>query len=245
MPHRLSQVNILPDHASPLQTESWRLWPKPTMPACAAGHASGCSGPSWRAGCGWWSPPWPLGWGWTDQTCGRCCTWGCPRASRATCRPWAAPGVTGSLHTATSSCSPRLVPTPLEHPTPRPAQHHGRASTVVLQGEDLWELRRHVHARAADFLALKKLVQRVFPPCACPRQLSGQEGGESQAKHSASAFATESSREDKQPGGEHTVRCPGHRRALPVQPTVQALDLPEEGERRGQEFGEHPVTHVH
>lgn len=96
------------------------------------------------------------------------------------------------------------------------------------QGEDLWELRRHVHANATDFLAVKKLVQRAFPPCACPRQLSGQEGGESQDKHSASAFVTESRREDKQPGNEHTVRCPGHKRALPVQPTVQALDLPEE-----------------
>ncbi|XP_039702067.1 ATP-dependent DNA helicase Q4 isoform X3 [Pteropus medius] len=96
------------------------------------------------------------------------------------------------------------------------------------QGEDLWELRRHVHANATDFLAVKKLVQCAFPPCACPRQLSGQEGGESQDKHSASAFVTESRREDKQPGNEHTVRCPGHKRALPVQPTVQALDLPEE-----------------
>lgn len=128
-------------------------------------------------------------------------------------------------------------------PRPRPARGH--ALTMVLpQGEDLWELRRHVHARAADFLAVKKLVQRAFPPCACSRQLPGQEGGGSQDRRSASAFGTESLSEDKQPGNERTVRCPGHKRALPVQPTVQALDLPEEGERLGQESGEHPTSHV-
>lgn len=128
-------------------------------------------------------------------------------------------------------------------PAPR---RRGRAFTVVLlQGEDLWELRRHVHASATDFLAVKKLVQRAFPPCACSRRRSGQERGESPDRHLASASATESLREDRQPGNEHTVRCPGHKRALPVQPIVQALDLPEEGERRGQEPGEHPTSHVH
>ncbi|XP_045431833.1 ATP-dependent DNA helicase Q4 isoform X2 [Pipistrellus kuhlii] len=79
------------------------------------------------------------------------------------------------------------------------------------QGEDLRELRRHVHANAIDFLAVKKLVQRAFPPCACAQRLSEQEGGSSE-----------------QPSCEQTARCPGHKRALPVQPTVQALDLPEE-----------------
>ncbi|CAK6439051.1 unnamed protein product [Pipistrellus nathusii] len=85
------------------------------------------------------------------------------------------------------------------------------------QGEDLRELRRHVHANAIDFLTVKKLVQRAFPPCACTQRLSEQEGGERQEGCSS-----------KQPSCEQTARCPGHKRALPVQPTVQALDLPEE-----------------
>lgn len=82
-----------------------------------------------------------------------------------------------------------------------------------------------MHASSADFLAVKKLVQRVFPPCSCARaqQLPEPEGGVRQERHLS-----------EQPGRERTARCPGHVRALPVQPTVQALDLPEEGEGWGR-----------
>ncbi|XP_038197283.1 ATP-dependent DNA helicase Q4 [Arvicola amphibius] len=73
------------------------------------------------------------------------------------------------------------------------------------QGEDLWELRRHAHADGTDFLAVKKLVQRVFPPCTCTRRHNGQE------THPVLGQA-----------------CQGHKRALPVQSTVQALDMTEE-----------------
>ncbi|KAB1253817.1 ATP-dependent DNA helicase Q4 [Camelus dromedarius] len=44
------------------------------------------------------------------------------------------------------------------------------------QGEDLWELRRHVHANTVDFLAVKKLAQCVFPLCACAQRPPEQEG---------------------------------------------------------------------
>lgn len=85
----------------------------------------------------------------------------------------------------------------------QPAQCH---LFLQPQGEDLRELRRHVHASATDFLAVKKLVRRVFPPCPCAQRLPEQEG----------------------PLSERAARCPGHVRALPVQPTVQALDMSEE-----------------
>lgn len=148
------------------------------------------------------------------------------------CRPWAGPGVMGSLHTATSFCSPRLVPTRLS--SPHPTQCHGCTFTaVLLQGEDLQELRRHIHANATDFVAIKKLVQRAFPPCTCAQQLSEQEGSERQERWSS-----------KQPSHEQTARCPGHKRALPVQPTVQALDMPEEGEELGQMLGGTSQSHV-
>ncbi|TKC44305.1 hypothetical protein EI555_001751 [Monodon monoceros] len=107
----------------------------------------------------------------------------------------------------------------------QPAQCH-----VFLrpQGEDLWELRRHVHANVIDFLAVKRLVQRVFPPCACARQPPEQQGDESQEGHLARVLVATSPQDADHPSLEHTTRCPGHKRALPVQPTVQALDLPEE-----------------
>ncbi|XP_055482593.1 ATP-dependent DNA helicase Q4 [Psammomys obesus] len=84
------------------------------------------------------------------------------------------------------------------------------------QGEDLCELRRHAHADGTDFLAVKKLVQHVFPPCTCThRPRSG------------------SSLETKEHNGQQTYpvlgrACLGHKRALPVQSMVQTLDMTEE-----------------
>ncbi|XP_026265671.2 ATP-dependent DNA helicase Q4 [Urocitellus parryii] len=97
------------------------------------------------------------------------------------------------------------------------------------QGKDLQELRRHVHANGADFLALKKLVQRLFPPCSCTPQPPEQEGGRNGMRSTAGAPPQEA----KQHSGHSAapVRgqvCPGHARALPIQQTVQALDMPEE-----------------
>lgn len=236
------RAHARPDHhGSSLQAEPRRLWLKPTMPAWAAGSGGGCNGPSWRAGCGWWWPRWPSGWGWTGQTCGPCCTWGCPQALRATCRLWAGLGVMGSLHSATSSSGPRWVPVPPPLPQPRPLLRP-LIHAALLQGEDLWELRRHVHANVIDFLAVKRLVQRVFPPCACARQPPEQQGDESQEEHSARVLVATSPQDADHPSLEHTTRCPGHKRALPVQPTVQALDLPEEGEEQGAWGGGHPST---
>nr|XP_005908196.1 PREDICTED: ATP-dependent DNA helicase Q4 [Bos mutus] len=96
------------------------------------------------------------------------------------------------------------------------------------QGQDLRELRRHVHANAVDFFAVKRLVQRVFPPCACARQPPEQEGSRSEEGHLAGAPVAASAQDSGQPSIPHTPRCPGHERVLPVQPTVQALDMPEE-----------------
>ncbi|XP_017914246.1 PREDICTED: ATP-dependent DNA helicase Q4 [Capra hircus] len=96
------------------------------------------------------------------------------------------------------------------------------------QGQDLRELRRHVHANAVDFFAVKRLVQRVFPPCSCARQPPEQEGGRSKEECLAGAPVAASAQDPGQPSVPHTPRCPGHERVLPVQPTVQALDMPEE-----------------
>lgn len=81
------------------------------------------------------------------------------------------------------------------------------------EGKDLQELRRHVHAQATDFLAVKRLVQRIFPPCPC---LQPRTPG------------PVSLHEAEQASKSQAAQCPGHIRALPVQPTVQALDMPEE-----------------
>lgn len=72
-----------------------------------------------------------------------------------------------------------------------------------------------MHAQATDFLAVKRLVQRIFPPCPCLQLRTP---------------GPVSLHEAEQASKSQAAQCPGHIRALPVQSTVQALDMPEEGE---------------
>ncbi|XP_021105722.1 ATP-dependent DNA helicase Q4 isoform X2 [Heterocephalus glaber] len=97
------------------------------------------------------------------------------------------------------------------------------------QGEDLQELRRHVHRDGADFLAMKKLMRCVFPPCTCTQRERKEGGGDNETKPAAEALPVAAKQPDGCPAASGQGRaCPGHERALPVQPTVQALDLSEE-----------------
>uniref|UniRef100_A0A4W5KN65 DNA 3'-5' helicase n=1 Tax=Hucho hucho TaxID=62062 RepID=A0A4W5KN65_9TELE len=89
------------------------------------------------------------------------------------------------------------------------------------EGGDLHELRRHIYADTVDYYTVKKLVQKVFPPCKC-RQIHQKQGdGEHEVE------------EEEQTGGGDdwpTTRvCHTHERAIPMQDTVEALDITEEG----------------
>ncbi|CAH6791102.1 ATP-dependent DNA helicase Q4 [Phodopus roborovskii] len=85
------------------------------------------------------------------------------------------------------------------------------------QGEDIWELRRHAHAEGTDFLAVKKLVQRVFPSCTCTQRSMSKSLLEGAKEHN-----------DQQTHPVLEQACLGHERAFPVQSIVQALDMTEE-----------------
>ncbi|XP_071503114.1 LOW QUALITY PROTEIN: ATP-dependent DNA helicase Q4-like [Diadema antillarum] len=82
-------------------------------------------------------------------------------------------------------------------------------------GSDIWELRRHTHGNSVDRYTIKKLVKRIFRPCKCDqiRRL-----GE------VSERADHLDQEDERQGA-----CPGHAIAIPVDATVQELDIKEEG----------------
>lgn len=135
---------------------------------------------------------------------------------------------------------PQVSIHPLELPSAPPYCSPSFTVAALLQAEDLWELRRHVHADAIDFLAVKKLVQHVFPACGHAQQPLVPEPGESQESSAATV-----PRDADHPHVELTARCPGHERALPVQPMVQALDVPEEGEKQGPcVAGASPCPHV-
>ncbi|XP_016161076.1 PREDICTED: ATP-dependent DNA helicase Q4, partial [Ficedula albicollis] len=78
------------------------------------------------------------------------------------------------------------------------------------QGQDLLELRRHIHENSVDFLAVKTLIQRVFAPCKCLENHGKiQENSKEIPKNSRI--------------------CRGHERSIPIQEFVESLDLREEG----------------
>ncbi|XP_016120183.1 ATP-dependent DNA helicase Q4-like, partial [Sinocyclocheilus grahami] len=139
-------------------------------------------------------------------------------------------------------------------------------------GADLHELRRHIYADTVDFYTVKKLVQKVFPPCKC-RQIQQKQQDFAQAAEVSDSELLEMevcedtdphqqqlsetvTPTDQQPPHTHTphehnkptptteesdggvklsdVRvqraCHTHERAIPMQETVETLDITEESE---------------
>ncbi|XP_017875083.1 ATP-dependent DNA helicase Q4 isoform X2 [Ceratina calcarata] len=68
------------------------------------------------------------------------------------------------------------------------------------EDKDKWELRRHIYANGVDRHMIRRLLQKVFIPCSC---------GKLREKNAS-------------------YRCPGHEVAIPIDETVEALDIPEE-----------------
>uniref|UniRef100_A0A673KWK5 ATP-dependent DNA helicase Q4 n=1 Tax=Sinocyclocheilus rhinocerous TaxID=307959 RepID=A0A673KWK5_9TELE len=138
------------------------------------------------------------------------------------------------------------------------------------EGADLHELRRHIYADTVDFYTVKKLVQKVFPPCKC-RQIQQKQQDFAQAAEVSDSELLEMevcedtdphqqqlsetvTPTDQQPPQTHTphehnkptqtteesdgglklsdVRvqraCHTHERAIPMQETVETLDITEE-----------------
>ncbi|XP_035422308.1 ATP-dependent DNA helicase Q4 [Cygnus atratus] len=100
------------------------------------------------------------------------------------------------------------------------------------EGEDLHELRRHIYGDTVDFFTVKKLVQKVFSRCKC-RELHQKRqalGGDAEADDAAVAELAEEPEGGAARGSEQPRRaCYMHERAVPVQRTVEELDVREEG----------------
>ncbi|XP_064910736.1 ATP-dependent DNA helicase Q4 isoform X1 [Columba livia] len=99
------------------------------------------------------------------------------------------------------------------------------------EGGDLHELRRHIHGDAVDFYAIQKLVQKVFAPCKClelhRKHRDAVRDGELEDAEIAEFLEEEEDGAAAKPS-ERRV-CYKHERAIPIQETVEALDLREEG----------------
>ncbi|XP_067416206.1 ATP-dependent DNA helicase Q4 [Emydura macquarii macquarii] len=102
------------------------------------------------------------------------------------------------------------------------------------EGGDLQELRRHIYADTVDFFTIKKLVQKVFPRCKCRelhrKQQDLNRGGEvfdAQMMELVGASEEQAPQDDGVTGQQRV--CYKHERAIPVQQTVESLDIREEG----------------
>ncbi|XP_053310854.1 ATP-dependent DNA helicase Q4 isoform X2 [Spea bombifrons] len=101
------------------------------------------------------------------------------------------------------------------------------------EAQDLDELRRHVYADSMDYFTLKRLVQRVFPKCKC-RDIHRKQEALKRACEVDDSEMMDIMEACEEPAGpcakEQTVRvCHMHERAFPIEESVQALDVREEG----------------
>ncbi|XP_039593277.1 ATP-dependent DNA helicase Q4 isoform X2 [Polypterus senegalus] len=113
------------------------------------------------------------------------------------------------------------------------------------EGGDLCELRRHIYGDTVDYFTVKKLVQKLFPPCKC-RQINEKQQallkfGEVEDEemlslpdpsNGQSPSSVHQHQEEEQNCSEtqNVIRvCHTHERAVPIQETVEALDITEEG----------------
>uniref|UniRef100_A0A8C9W4I4 ATP-dependent DNA helicase Q4 n=1 Tax=Scleropages formosus TaxID=113540 RepID=A0A8C9W4I4_SCLFO len=106
------------------------------------------------------------------------------------------------------------------------------------EGGDLHELRRHIYADTVDYVTVKKLVQKVFLPCRC-RQIHQKQCELVKAMEVDDTELLElmetsdmqlEQRPQEETGSTPASRvCHTHERAIPIQETVEALDITEEG----------------
>lgn len=90
------------------------------------------------------------------------------------------------------------------------------------KGGDQNELRRHVYANSIDRHVIRKLLQRIFVPCCCDKQL----GKTSVKSTEVSELLDAADFSDSVAGRSHV--CPGHEIGFSVEQTVEALDIPAE-----------------
>ncbi|XP_033980313.1 ATP-dependent DNA helicase Q4 isoform X3 [Trematomus bernacchii] len=95
-------------------------------------------------------------------------------------------------------------------------------------GEDLHELRRHIHSDTVDYFTVKKLVQKVFPPCKCKQIHQKQQ-------------ELEQDMEDKEMM-EMMDMCDPENLSAPTQQDVEHTDTPENLSAPTQQDVEHTDT---
>ncbi|XP_053916305.1 ATP-dependent DNA helicase Q4 isoform X2 [Cuculus canorus] len=99
------------------------------------------------------------------------------------------------------------------------------------EGADLHELRRHIYGDTVDFFTIQKLVEKVFSPCKClelhRKHRDVVKDGHVEDSKVAEVLENEEDGNGMRQSGPRV--CYKHERAVPIQETVESLDLREEG----------------
>ena len=95
--------------------------------------------------------------------------------------------------------------------------------TFLMQGSDMVELRRHTYSNTVDPYAIKQLVAKAFPKCKCKEIKQS-----STATPNPSQDAPQSSQSSPKSLSGRIRYCAGHEVTIPIETTVQALDVREE-----------------
>uniref|UniRef100_A0A1I8NG43 ATP-dependent DNA helicase Q4 n=1 Tax=Musca domestica TaxID=7370 RepID=A0A1I8NG43_MUSDO len=106
-------------------------------------------------------------------------------------------------------------------------------------GGDKSELKRHIYANSLDRHVIRKLLQRIFVPCSCDKNLkdgvpikplptSSKNSQSDDGNVDASNFGNMHGETDVDvPKARHHI-CPGHEIGFSIDQTVEALDIPAE-----------------
>lgn len=100
-----------------------------------------------------------------------------------------------------------------------------------MQGSDKMELRRHIFANSIDRHVIRKLLQKVFIPCACVKAADRPSIDKKKQQSDVEAAQNMSWTDDMNTSVTEQVperMCPGHEVCFSVDATVNELDLPEE-----------------
>lgn len=100
------------------------------------------------------------------------------------------------------------------------------------KGVDKLELRRHIYANSIDRRAIRKLLQKIFVPCACKRPTEKEQNGSGVDAMQSDLVAVQniSWEENFDDIGKDEKKriCPGHEVCFSVEETIAELDIPEE-----------------
>ncbi|XP_052860707.1 uncharacterized protein LOC128267812 [Anopheles cruzii] len=101
------------------------------------------------------------------------------------------------------------------------------------RGKDRNELRRFIYANSIDRHVVRKLLQKIFVPCACVNNLSNRELADElrQDIEAANGMDWDVAFDEPENPSQPITRkrlCPGHEICFSIESTIQQLDIPEE-----------------